>query len=163
MKKNITIVCLDDSLRKNVAKEFAKTTNMLYLDVDELLDFELLDRKLVAIKCGDEYLKEAEKKCLQRVAEYENCVFAISCDIFLANNNRELLNDTKIVYLESLLENVNLSSVKSRSEREKLVQNLEISHYLNEFLKNTTKICIENADKMSMNDILTAIKEKLDN
>lgn len=154
-------MCLNDFLRKDIAKSFAKKNKMLYLDIDELLDFELLDRKVVALKCGDEYLKKLEKECLERVAEYENCVFSLSCDLFLANNNFDLLQDTKIVYLETHLENVNLNSIKSRSEREKTIQNLEISHYLNEFLKNLVKISILDADKMDNESLIDLINEKL--
>lgn len=163
MKKNITIVCLNDNIRIDCAREFAKANQMFFLDVDDLLDFELIDRKMVSIKYGDECLTKLEKECMERVANYENCVYSVSCDLFLANDNRFFLEDTEIVYLETHLENIDLKKVKNKTEREKIMQNLEISQNINDYLKNTVKNVVKDADLKTTSEIVQEISNLINN
>ncbi len=160
MKKNIAIICLNDYLRKETAKQLANAKKMHYLDVDELVDFELISRKQVAIQCGDVFLKKIERECISRVMEYESCVFSISVDLYLANDNSVLLNDCKIVYLSTEMHNIDLSTVKNKNERLKLQQAMDINNNINEFLIKTSKYVVENADMKSIDDIVNEIKSK---
>lgn len=160
MKKNIAIICLNDYLRKETAKQLANAKKMHYLDVDELVDFELISRKQVAIQCGDVFLKKIERECISRVMEYESCVFSISVDLYLANDNSVLLNDCKIVYLSTEMHNIDLSTVKNKNEKLKLQQAMDINNNINEFLIKTSKYVVENADMKSIEDIVNEIKSK---
>lgn len=158
MKKNITIVCLNDFLRKETGKEVAKAIDMHYLDVDELLDFELISRNYVSVKCGDEFLNKLEQECVQRVAEYENCVYSISADLFLANNNRMYLENSYIIYLNTDMHNIDLSKIKNKNERVRLMQEMEVFENINGFLVATCPYIIEDADMKGIKDIVDEIK-----
>ncbi len=160
MKKNIAIICLNDYLRKETAKQLAKIKKMHYLDIDELVDFELISRKQVALQCGDVFLKKIERECISRVMEYESCVFSISVDLYLANDNSILLNDCKIVYLSTEMHKIDLSTVKNKKEKLKLQQAMDINNNINEFLIKTSKYVVENADMKSIDDIVIEIKSK---
>lgn len=158
LKKNITIVCLNDFLRKETGKEFAKCYNMHYLDVDELIDFELISRRQVSIKCGDEFLNRLEKECVARVAEYENCVYSISPDLFLANNNKAYLENSYIIYLNTDMHNIDISKIRNKNAKEKAIQYMEVFENVNGFLIATCPYVIENADFKSIKDIVAEIK-----
>lgn len=160
MKKNIAIICLNDYLRKETAKQLANAKKMHYLDVDELVDFELISRKQVALQCGDVFLKKIERECISRVMEYESCVFSISVDLYLANDNSVILNDCKIVYLSTEMHSIDLSTVKNKNERLKLQQAMDINNNINEFLIKTSKYVVENADMKTIEDIVNEIKSK---
>lgn len=160
MKKNIAIICLNDYLRKETAKQLANAKKMHYLDVDELVDFELISRKQVALQCGDVFLKKIERECISRVMEYESCVFSISVDLYLANDNSVMLNDCKIVYLSTEMHSIDLSTVKNKNERLKLQQAMDINNNINEFLIKTSKHVVENADMKTIEDIVNEIKSK---
>lgn len=160
MKKNIAIICLNDYLRKETAKQLANAKKMHYLDVDELVDFELISRKQVALQCGDVFLKKIERECISRVMEYESCVFSISVDLYLANDNSVMLNDCKIVYLSTEMHSIDLSTVKNKNERLKLQQAMDINNNINEFLIKTSKYVVENADMKTIEDIVNEIKSK---
>ena len=158
MKKNIAIICLNDYLRKETAKQVAQSTKMHYLDVDELIDFELISRKQVSLKCGDVFLKKIEKECISRVVEYENCVLSVSVDLYLANENSVLLDGCKVVYLATEMHNIDVSKIKNKKEKIKLQQAMDINNNINDFLLKTSKIVIENADIKSIEDIVAEIK-----
>lgn len=158
MKKNIAIICLNDYLRKETAKLLAESTKMYYLDVDELIDFELISRKQVSLKCGDVFLKKVEKECISRVVEYESCVLSISVDLYLSNENSVLLDDCKVVYLATEMHNIDISKIKNKKEKIKLQQAMDINNNINDFLIKTSKIVVENADIKSLDDIVKEIK-----
>ena len=157
MKRNITIVSLNDFLRKETGKELAKVNSMHYLDVDELIDFELISRRQVSLKCGDEFLKRLERECIERVAEYQNCVYSISPDLFLANDNRYYLENSYIIYLDTDMHNIDITKIRNRNERIKIQQEMEVFDNLNSFLVGTCSNVIENADMKSIRDIVKEI------
>lgn len=157
MKRNITIVCLNDFIRKETGKEFAKYNNMHYLDVDELIDFELISRRQVSLKCGDEFLNRLERECVSRVAEYENCVYSISPDLFLANDNKIYLDNSYIIYLNTDLHNIDITKVRNKNEKVKIQQEMEVFDNLNGFLVATCPYVIESADMKSIKDIVQEI------
>lgn len=161
MSRNITIICLNDFLRKEVGKEVAKNNNMFYLDIDELIDFELISRNQVSIKCGDEFLHKLEQECVMRVAEYENCVYSISPDMFLANNNRVYLENTSIIYLNTDMHNIDISKIRSKTEKMKIMQEMEVFDNINGFLVATCPYVIDKADLKSIKDIVQEIKLKI--
>lgn len=158
MKKNITIVCLNDFIRKETGKEFAKNNNMHYLDVDELIDFELISRRQVSLKCGDEFLNRLERECIERVAEYENCVYSISPDLFLANDNKVYLENSYIIYLNTDLHSIDISKIRNKNERVKVQQEMEVFDNINGFLVATCPYVIHNADMKSIKDIVSEIR-----
>ena len=158
LKKNVTIVCLNDFLRKETGKEFAKHNNMHYLDVDELIDFELISRRQVSLKCGDDFLNRLECECISRVAEYENCVYSISPDLFLANDNRFYLENSYIIYLNTDMHKIDVSKIKSKNERMKVMQDMEVFDNLNGFLVATCPYVINEADIKSIKDIVEEIR-----
>lgn len=160
MKKNIAIICLNDYLRKETAKLLAKSKKMHYLDIDELVDFELINRKQVSIKCGDVFLKKVERECVSRAMEYESCVFSISVDLYLANDNSVLLDGCKIVYLSTEMHSIDLATIKNKKEKLKLQQALDINNSINDFLVRTSKYVVENADIKSVEDVVEEIKLK---
>lgn len=161
MSRNITIVCLNDFLRKEAGKELAKINKMFYLDIDEMLDFELISRSQVSIKCGDEYLHKLEQDCIKRVAEYENCVYSISPDMFLANDNKVYLKDTSVVYLNTDMHNIDVSKIRNKNEKIKIMQDMEVFDNINGFLIATCPYVVEDADMKSLKDIVVEIKSKI--
>ena len=158
LKRNIALVCLNDFLRKETAKSYAKANRMLYLDIDELIDFEVISRKQVSLKCGDEFLKKLEKECITQVVDYENCVFSLSADLFLANDNKVLLEDCTIVYLATEMHAIDISKIKNKSEKTKLQQSMDINNNINDFLQKICPYVVENADIKSIVEIIDEIK-----
>lgn len=158
MKKNISLVCLNDFIRKEVGKALASSLKMLFCDIDEMIDFEIINKKQVSIKCGDEYLKQLERECIERVMQYETCVYSVSDELFMANNNSILLEDTIVVYLETQIHEMDIKQVKNKNEKAKLLQKLEIQENINNYLKINCPYIIENADRKTIEDIVKEIK-----
>lgn len=98
--QNIVIVCEDKDLRKDVSRVLATELKFLYVDIDEILDYELLAYEDISLLEASETLKKLEHKSIERALGFENCVVTLSRDLFVSNDNFRLLNKCKKVFVE---------------------------------------------------------------
>ena len=122
--KNILIVCADKQLRKDLSKALATELKCLYLDANELLDFEMLNRQEVALSQMGEALSLMEQDTLKRVMEFKNCVITISHDLFVSNDNYKLLDGVVKCYLK--LSKSYIVAKTSKADKHKLEQELNM-------------------------------------
>ncbi len=138
--KNILIVCADKSLRKDLSRALASELKCLYLDVDELLDFEILNRQEIRLSEASKALNQMELDTLKRVAEFKNCVITISNQLFVSNDNFECITDVVKVYVE--LSKSYLVSKASKKDIHKLEQELCVYDEINNLIKSNCDFCI---------------------
>lgn len=100
MKKNITIICLSSKFRQNVAKQLADELEMFYADVNEIMEYNLINSEMLE-KAGQAYFDENEQKTLKTIASYENTILTLNYSTLNKNNNFELLKqNTLIIFIE---------------------------------------------------------------
>lgn len=100
MKKNITIICLSSQFRKTVAKKLADELDMFYADVNEIMEYNLINSEMLE-KAGQEYFDENEQKTLKTISSYENTVLTLNYSTLNKNNNFALLKqNTLIIFME---------------------------------------------------------------
>lgn len=98
--QNILIVCTDKSLRKDISKVLSKELGFLYVDVDEILDFELLNNQDVALSDAGDRLNELERKSIERSIKFDNCVITISRELFVARDNFKMFNQYQKAFIK---------------------------------------------------------------
>ena len=88
-------------LRKDLSKVLSNELDFLYIDVDEVLDFEMLNQQDINIEDAKNVLRDLEKKSINRALGFNNCVITMSRDLFIANNNFLSINNCKkiVIYL----------------------------------------------------------------
>ena len=94
------MVCADKNLRKDLSRALASELRCLYLDADELLDFEIVNRQEVRLSQASSALNQMELETLQRIAEFKNCVITISDELFVSNDNFQHIKDVVKVYVQ---------------------------------------------------------------
>ena len=105
MKTNITFICLLQNYSKNVAKLVCDKLDMYFVDVEDMLEFELGDEthilNMLGNKKGKKYMKETEVKVIKRIASFENTLVCIEPTTLFSNKNFDRLKKTSyIVYLQ---------------------------------------------------------------
>ena len=85
--QNIVIVCADKDLRKDVSKVLGQELSFLYVDVDDILDYELLNNQDIILNEAKTKLKELEQKSIKRALEFKDCIITMSRNLFVANDN----------------------------------------------------------------------------
>lgn len=144
MSKNILLVCSSKELRKELSKILARDTKMLHIDADELLDFEILNRQEISIKEAGEVLKHLEQDYINRVVNFKNCVITMSDQLFLSNDNFNLLKNIKKVYIQTYPQ-----QEKKHSNKYKFEQDLLMYDDINNLLISLCDITIKAENNLS--------------
>ncbi len=105
MKTNITFYCLLEGFSKDIGKMLCDKLDMFFVDVEDMIDFELGDTnhilKVLGDKEGKKYMKETEAKVVKRVASFENTLVCVKPTTLFSNRNYDRLKKTSyLVYLQ---------------------------------------------------------------
>lgn len=134
-------MCPDKDLRKDLSKVLAKELKCLYLDADELLDFEILNRQEVALSEAREALRNMESETLKRVCGFKNCVITISHSLFVANDNFDLLKNLKKINL--VLSKGYIIAKTKKEDKYRLEQELYLYDQINKLVSANCDVTIE--------------------
>ena len=96
----IILVSLCDKWTADVGKTLSQSLGMMFCDVKDLVEYELIDKDRIEKLCSKEYLIESERKVIRHVASFENVVVAISFDYF-ANNQPILKKESLMIFLDA--------------------------------------------------------------
>ena len=100
MKKNITIICLVNDYKKRVAKALADELEMFYADVNEIMEYNLINDEMLQ-KAGQQYFDENESKTVKTIASYNNTILTLNFSTLNKGKNMEILKkDSLIIYLK---------------------------------------------------------------
>ncbi len=107
----IVVISLCDEVTKKVGFKLSQLLGMLYCDVSELIEYELVDKQEAENVCSKQYLENFENAVVARVASYSNVVIGICYDDFI--QNRDVLADDCLIvfikYAKKMIENAGAS------------------------------------------------------
>ena len=100
MKNNIAVIGLVGNFKKTVAKTLADKLEMVFADVNDIMEFNLINANMID-KVGQEYFDKNETKTVKMLASYENSVITLNFSTLNKNSNAEYLKKScVIVYLK---------------------------------------------------------------
>jgi len=111
MKKNILLVGLDYDFVKNITYELANKFDMFFLDVQDLIEYRIIDKKNMQTLCGIEYYQREERGIIKEITQYENTLTNIPYSLILNDEYYKLLKNHKIIFInlkKEFLEKLNL-------------------------------------------------------
>ena len=163
MKNKILILALNHKFKKNIAQNLSKQLDMFYLDVFDLIKYELINIDEVIKKAGLEYYNKQETKIIKSLANFENIVVTMDNDSFFNKKNYEYLkNSSLFIYLKlsysyfiSLIKQEDVDSKyelmidqKLFDERDKILQSIcDITININKRNKNIEEKIIKEIKK----------------
>ena len=105
MKTNIALICMLDNYNREIASLLSEKLEMFYVDIDEMVEFELGDGEHITATLGDkeglEYIKKCEDKVVKNVANFENTVICVNPSTMFSNQNFEIISNTSyVIYLQ---------------------------------------------------------------
>lgn len=121
MKANIALVCAADSFNKEVGGKLAEKLDFYFMDVEDYLQFNMVDPQEIIQKCGVEYLNELRTKTIAEVSAYYDTVISIGLSLAMQDEHLEHLKKRCILVYMAVGETVlrKLAS-KERDENKKL-------------------------------------------
>lgn len=160
MKSNILLVGLDYEFIKILALKLADYFDMHYLDVQDLIEYSLMDKENIKVKCGIEYLEKEEQKIARSVQSYENTIINFPYSLYLKNSNHIYLQDTAITIFIKI-NNTYLYNLNSKKDLiNQLTLEIITQNELNQVLENKTNINID-IKNLNENECVKQIIEKL--
>ena len=143
INKNILIVGLSDDFTRLFSSLLADKLDFYYLDVENLLEYSIMDRLKMEEVCGVRYLDEQEKKVIKSINDYQNTIISMKLDLFVGHL-KNILSSNILVYLKfqkDQLENLN-KLLKSKSMNEVVLNDLVFDER-DKFLKKNCEIVVE--------------------
>lgn len=83
----IILISFCDNWTSSVANLLSQCLGMMFCDVNDLVEYELVDKEALEKATSKEYLQKNERKVMKHVASFENVVVAISYDYYIHNVN----------------------------------------------------------------------------
>lgn len=146
MKPNLVIIGFEKDFNKNLCIYLADKLDMFFVDVKELIEYDIVNSKEALLRCGKEYIEKEERKTVRNVSEYENSVVNIPYDIFV--NNKDYFKNN----------NINIFIKPYKAE---IVDDVVMEDRIS-LLKNVCHIFIENSENNiqdCFNKIIAKLKE----
>lgn len=151
MNNAFVIICADKTLRNDIAKKIAgKLNNMLSADIQDVVDFELLNHPEIGLNEAGEFLKTTERKAILKSLQYKNTILTLPCKMFVANDNFELFADRIKVYIR--LPKRYLISKLNNENRAEIEQELLLFDQMDDYITRLTHYAIDSELK-SVDDI----------
>ena len=99
MKNNLVVVSLSNNYSRQVGKELADFFEMFYVDLNDILEYNLINNKMLET-AGKEYFDKERKKIINSVTNYENSLIVADIELLLLNNNFVYFkNNFLVIYL----------------------------------------------------------------
>lgn len=122
MKQGICVLGLYKNLTTKVSQNLAKKLDMFYLDVDELVEYELMNPSFIEAQCGKEYLLKLQRNNVKRASSFENSLLTMNYTLLNDHVNLANIKDKcLIIFLE--LSKVNYEK-KIKSEKKNKLKNI---------------------------------------
>lgn len=163
MKSNICVIGLEPKYTKEIAKKLSDKLEMFFADIDELIEFDLIDSTKTEKICGREYLLKIEKNKVKTCCSYENTLLTMGYSILNNESNIEAVrNSCLLIYLKLSHEKY----YKLMNKKDKSKSSIQLDNELfddRDFI--CTNICdiIIRCDNLKISDILNSLLDEIYN
>lgn len=96
---NFILVSLINLNLEKISIALAKKIKCFYLNMEELIDYSLVDKKRMEEVCGIDYMEKQEMKIVKSINDYENTVASMKYETFSKNFSHINKEKNKIIYL----------------------------------------------------------------
>jgi hypothetical protein len=158
MKSNILIVSLVPKISSEVSVNLSKKLDMVYLNVNELIDYEVSHQDEMKLKCGIDYVEKQIDKVVLGVINYTNTIIDIEYKFLIKNNAyQKFSKDSYIIFLKNSKQQLkrNIDKDNSLSETDLIAYEEHIK-----LLESISNIIIDCKNK-AVYDIINNIKQEL--
>ena len=166
MKTNITFICVLQNYSNNVAKLLGEKLDMFYVDVEDMLDFELGDTKhilsVLGAKEGKKYIKQNEVKVIKNIASFENTIISIKPSTLFSNRNLDRIKKSSyIIYLQISPKFISKRATISKDEIDQKLLELAFTDQDKIYVDSSDIVvnCSTFKEKKAVKKILTAIND----
>ena len=151
MKSNITSVCFLNGYNKTLSTMVSDKLDLYYADVNDYLEFNMVNATEVISKCGVEYLEKLETDSVKSVASFENAVISIEPRLFINKKSLNALKASSLIIYVRLPKKVYADQI-NKAKKDKKDEMLNILNVYDDY----DKMCLDNADIVIESKVINA-------
>lgn len=163
LKSNITLIALCNEFKNEIANKLADRLDMFFVNINDLIKYDLLNIKEVISIAGLDYYNKIETKTVKAISSYENSLITLDLDTFFNNDNYKLLKTSSLfIYLRINFEDYKKILDKNYTPEKHFEQILKKKTFYEKdsILKNISDIVINiNFNDNIQNIIIEEIKK----
>lgn len=88
----LAIIIFEKTSFKDTVKSLADFLGLKFCDVDEMIEYDLVDKQKMIKLCGKEYYNQKEKSVLKRLADFDDVLLFVTTELFLSNENYQFID-----------------------------------------------------------------------
>ncbi len=163
MKSNICVVGLVKSYTKSVAKKLSARLGMFFGDLDDLMQFELIDIENVKNICGETYIDKVEASKMKMLASFENTLFTFNYNILNLEKNLKVIKDKSIIIFISLnTKNATNKLRRAGIKNSEMALELDMLEVRDKLIRKYADIVVDGND-ITIDKVIFEIKKALYN
>ncbi|MDD4816200.1 MAG: hypothetical protein PHQ62_03595 [Clostridia bacterium] len=97
MEKKFLLIALANNFGSSVGELVADDAGFYFLNIDDYIEYSLLDGDKMLVKCGKDYYLKQELKSIVDCLGFEKTLYYCSYDVFI--NNQNLFEDCQKIYI----------------------------------------------------------------
>jgi len=158
MKTNIVFISLVEDFSKKLAEKISKDYDLYFADMNDILEYNLMNEKEIGNICGIDYLNSLKNKIVKSIASYENTMITLPYYLFINENNSKILKQYgTVVFLK--FNKVDCENI-TNSDNESKVNNITFDEY-SSLCESESDVCIH-LDNLDFNDCYKKVKKTID-
>ncbi|MGD9901173.1 MAG: shikimate kinase [Spirochaetales bacterium] len=163
MESNITLLMPLNNYKKKIIKLLANKLDMFYVDVEELLEFDIIDKDKAVLTAGQDYVNKLENKLVKTVSEYNNTIITLPYSLLNKTTHFNRLKDNSIIIGVSFSQEDYFKLLKKEKTLTENQIKLEkvVFNERNELMKNMSELFIE-CDTTIQRDVIRQILLAID-
>lgn len=161
MKSNICVIGLVKSFTANVAKQLSDKLGMFFGDLDELMQFELIDINNAKKLCGQDYINKVEISRMKMLLSFENTLSTFNYTLLNDKDNYKRIKDKcLVVYLYLDRNNARNKLIRAGVKKEDLLLQLDMLDTRDKLCKKYADIVVD-SNNMAINKVISNIKDSI--
>lgn len=160
-KSNLCVIGLAKMFTDDFCKQLSIRLDMFYANIQQILEYELIDAMKVENVCGKEYLIKEEISIIKRICTYENTI--INIDFANLNNETTLKNikdNCLVVYLRLNKERYSSELNKENQSFSSLQLNMDLYEDRDIICAKVCDVVVD-CDNNNIDDLLDVLIERM--
>ena len=156
VKNNILILCLNNQYARQIAKGLSSELEMFYLDINDILEYNLINDDMLDY-AGQDYFEKEKLKTIKGLTQYESTMFAGNFELLSQDQNLETLAKSAVIVYIGLTKD--FLELQDKNSDEKFKHTLLAFEEEDNFCKSSADVvCNCNGN---LNEDLIIIKNEL--
>ena len=160
MEKNILLVGVLDDKVKSLAEALSQRLDKMYLDIDALVDYNLVNKSRLAL-AGQDYFDKIQQSSIRQANDCTATIASIGLQLYNHKNYASILSSYYVIFVDFSAEQINMQINKiAKDKRLETKNRLSILKEMREYLSKLANLTIKyQSDEQTIDKIIKSVNK----